>query len=484
MTEPHRPSPAEQRAMGEDIAAGDAPTATIPSVRVGDTRTLPAVDAAETTELTAAPGAPPRPEPRSLPEVATRISTQPGPDLAGTTTLPRPSPGGPERRRVTTTLRATDYWAMLGAAAAALATAGLLYTQLTPFTGLLGFAVLSYLLFLGVYALLVSLDESGPAVPDRVAAALAATIAYVLLAGLALVIVFTLVRGYEPLLFPNFLTQDMSLAGPLQGLEVGGILHGIAGTLIEIAIALAITVPLGILCAVFLNELPGAFSRFVRTIVEAMTALPSIVAGLFIYATAIMLLGLDLSGFAASLAITVMMLPIVIRAADVVIRLVPGTLREASLALGASQWRTVWHVTLPTARSGLTTAVILGTARGIGETSPVLITAGFTTNLNLNPLEGPMVSLPLLAFRLIASPEPAMIARGFGAAFTLMVLVLVLFVLARIIGGRGPGRLSRRQEHRRVRRSRRDAARMARRAAQRANAYALPSDAPAAEPPR
>ena len=138
--------------------------------------------------------------------------------------------------------------------------------------------------------------------------------------------------------------------------------------------------------------MPSRFSRFVRIIVEAMTALPSIIAGLFIYATLIIILGFPKSGLAAALAISVMMLPIIIRAADVVIRLVPGNLKEASYALGASQVRTVWHVVLPTARSGLTTAVILGTARGVGETSPVLLTAGVTASLNTNPLDGPMIS--------------------------------------------------------------------------------------------
>jgi len=194
-----------------------------------------------------------------------------------------------------------------------------------------------------------------------------------------------------------------------------------------------------------------------------MTALPSIVAGLFIYATFILILGFDLSGLAAALAISVMMLPIIIRAADVVLRLVPGSLREASQALGSGQWRTVWHVVLPTARSGLATAVILGTARGIGETSPVLLTAGYTATMNVNPLKGPMVSLPLATFELVKSPQPTMIARGFGTAAVLLALVLILFVIARIIGGRGPGSLTRRQEHRRVLASYRDAERFRRR---------------------
>ena len=170
-------------------------------------------------------------------------------------------------------------------------------------------------------------------------------------------------------------------------------------------------------------------------------------------------MGLPKSGFAAALAISVMMLPIIIRAADVVLRLVPGSLKEASLALGTGQWRTVWHVTLPTARSGLMTAVILGAARGIGETSPVLITAGYTASMNTNPFSGPMVSLPLAAFNLVGNPQITSIQRAFGAAMTLLVVVLVLFVIARIIGGRGPGNLTKRQVQRRAKESERDAKR-------------------------
>lgn len=238
----------------------------------------------------------------------------------------------------------------------------------------------------------------------------------------------------------------------------------------QITIALVLTVPVGILCAIFLNEFPGRFARFVRTIVEAMTALPSIVAGLFIFSVWIVGFGRDMqpaflrpilgghekSGIAAAFAISVMMLPIIIRSADVVLRLVPGHLKEASYALGTSRWRTVWHVVLPTTRSGLTTAVILGTARGIGETSPVLLTAGFSSAFNADPRKGPQVSLPLLAFNNVKSPSDTMITRGFGAAAFLLVLVLALFVLARLIGGRGAGRLGARQRRKVERASRRD----------------------------
>ncbi|GHA67301.1 phosphate ABC transporter permease PstA [Streptomyces termitum] len=372
-----------------------------------------------------------------------------------------PGPAGPERRRTTGGTRATDVYALLGAAAAALALTWLLFARLLPFSGTVGFVLVAYLLFLGLYALLVSFDEDAPAVRDRVAGVVVRSLGLVLLAVLVFVVAFTLWEGRRALVHLNFFTQDMSLAGPLEPLDVGGVLHAVVGTLEQVGIALLLTVPAGIVCAVFLNEVPGPFARLVRTVVEAMTALPSIVAGLFVYATVILALGTERSGLAAALALSVMMLPIIIRASDVVIRLVPGTLREASYAMGASRWRTVWHVVLPTARSGLTTAVILGTARGVGETSPVLLTAGFTAELNALPTSGAQVSLPLATFELVKSPEPNMIARGFGTAAVLMLLVLLLFVLARIAGGRGPGQLTRRQERRRAAASREDAARFA-----------------------
>ncbi|MEU5941811.1 phosphate ABC transporter permease PstA [Micromonospora sp. NPDC047548] len=409
----------------------------------------------ERTTLLDGPGRP-YPEP-----AADREPLRPG----GGTTLPArvAGPAGAERRRSTTTVRRSDVMAVFGAAFAALGLTVLVFTQLAPFDGLLGFVVFWYFAFLTSYAVLVRLDESGPVIRDRLAAVVVHSLAFLMLLALVVVVGFTLYRGREPLAHLNFYLEDMRSAGPLDPLDAGGIRHAIIGTLQQIGIALAVTVPLGLICAVFLSELPGAFSRFVRIIVEAMTALPSIVAGLFVYATLILALGRQKSGFAAALALSVMMLPIVIRAADVVLRLVPGTLREASLALGASQWRTIWHVVLPTARSGAMTAIILGTARGIGETSPVLLTAGFTQFTNVNPFQANQVSLPLFTFDAVRRPDPVMISRGFGAAAVLMALVLLLFILARLLGGRAPGQLSRGQRRRRALASRRDAVRFVRR---------------------
>jgi phosphate transport system permease protein len=369
----------------------------------------------------------------------------------------------PDTPRAVVRLHREDVFRVVGAAVAAVATTAVLFTQVLPLNGPLAFVLVAYLLFIGFFTILISLDAGRVVIADRLAGVVIHSGAGVLLAALVVVIVFTLARGAVAFRHSNFWVEDLSLAGPLDPLTMGGMAHAALGTLIMIAFALAISIPLGVLCAVFMAEFPSPFARIVRTVVEAMTALPSIVCGLFIYATYVLMFGFDKSAFAASLAITIMILPIVVRSADVVLRLVPATLKEAAFATGASHWRTVWHVVLPTARSGLMTAVILGTARGIGETSPVLLTAGYTTFFNLNPFSGPMVSLPFATFTLVKSPEPTQIARGFGAAAVLMVVVFVLFALARLLGGKGAGVLSPRALARAKTASARDAARFRRR---------------------
>jgi phosphate transport system permease protein len=184
-----------------------------------------------------------------------------------------------------------------------------------------------------------------------------------------------------------------------------------------------------------------------------MTALPDIIAGLFILAFVVLTLGLPKCGFAGSLALAITMLPIVTRASETVLRIVPGTLREASYALGGSQWRTVLQVVLPTARSGLATAVVLGMARGIGETAPVLLVTGYSRYYNWNPFNGWQTSLPMYIYTEIQQPQINDKIRSFGGGFALIVLVLVLFIVARWIGGRAPGEMSRRERRRIARES-------------------------------
>jgi phosphate transport system permease protein len=383
----------------------------------------------------------------------TEAESEEDPDVASSTTsgrtvIPVLSDEDEAPRRALRTATVDEKFNLGGALIAGMAIATLLFGWFTPMTGAVGWFFVAFISFIGLYSFLVALRSDRQEVTDRVMSVLLVSAAVTLFATLVFVVVYTLLRGSEALPNLNFFTQTMELAGPLDDLDTGGILHAIVGSLIQISIALSITIPLGITTALFLNEVGGRFARFVRTISDAMTALPSIVAGLFVYAAIIQLITHQRSGFAAAMAITVMMLPIVIRASDVVLRLVPGNLREASYALGATRWRTVWHVVLPTARSGLVTAVILGTARGIGETSPVLLTSGVTAVMNLDPFTGPMISLPLQVFDFVKSPEPNMVARGFGTAAVLLLLVLALFTVARAMGGRGPGQLSDRQRRR------------------------------------
>jgi phosphate transport system permease protein len=199
------------------------------------------------------------------------------------------------------------------------------------------------------------------------------------------------------------------------------------------------TVPLAVATAVFLNETTSRFRRPVRIFVDAMSGLPSVVAGLFIFAVLIVPFAertalFSYNGFMASLALTMVMLPTITRTVDVVLRLVPNGLREASLALGASRARTVWSVVLPTARSGVTTAVVLGVARAVGETAPLFFTAFGYDLMNANPFSGAQDSLPLFIIKNIRKPSGATIDRGFAGAVVLLVIVLSLFLVARIAG--------------------------------------------------
>jgi phosphate transport system permease protein len=327
----------------------------------------------------------------------------------------------------------TDYWfTLIGAGIGAFALTWLLF-HILPFSGDIGFVICWYLVYLAMFACVTAVKHSRPIVIDRIWTTIITGAAF--LVGFALVstIWYTAQQGWPALHHLNLITKSAS-AGNLNGsLNHGGILNAMVGTLIEVGIATAIAMPLGITTAVFMAEVGGRFARVVRTVVEAMTALPDILAGLFIYTLLIIGLGVQKSGFAAAMALTVMMLPITARSAYVQLRVVPGGLREASLALGAPQWRTVWRVVIPTGRSGLTTAVILGMARIVGETAPVFITSGFSTFMNVNPLNNTMNSLPLYIFTGARSGENLFIERAFAAGIVLLAIVLVLFATARFL---------------------------------------------------
>ena len=343
-----------------------------------------------------------------------------------------------ERRRLLGGVRPEDRIVLAATWLAGVALAWLICTRMLPWSGLLAFSIVMFCCGLLLVAVTTYVTTGPSDVGDRVASSF--IFAGCLVVGVALVsiVLFTFIEGASGLPHLALLTDDMAGVGPRDPLNRGGILHAVVGTLIEVGLAVAVTLPLGVGTAIYMTEIGGRFANVVRTVVEAMTALPSIVAGLFIYTTLIMA-GFPSSGFAAACALGVMMLPIIARASDVVLRVVPGGLREASLALGASRWRTVWTVVLPTARPGLATALILGVARGVGETSPVLLTSGASTFFNVNPVEGVMNSLPLFIFSTVRSGEPIYITRAFAAATVLLALVLALFVAARLIARTNQG---------------------------------------------
>jgi phosphate transport system permease protein len=219
----------------------------------------------------------------------------------------------------------------------------------------------------------------------------------------------------------------------------GGIRSAILGTLEIVALASLISIPIGIAVALYLTEYgnDGVFANLVRYFVDVMTGVPSIVFGLFIYIVLVISHagGSGFAGWKGALALSLLMLPIVVRSSEVVLLLVPSSLREAALALGAPRWRIIWKVVLPTARSGLVTGSLLSVARGMGETAPLLFTVSvaFPVTFNLN---GIMNSLPLQIYGDITSPRDVVVARAWGAALTLVALVLILNLIARAISRR------------------------------------------------
>jgi phosphate transport system permease protein len=220
--------------------------------------------------------------------------------------------------------------------------------------------------------------------------------------------------------------------------DPGGIKSAILGTVELVALATAIAVPFGIGVALYLVEYGRArpFANVVRYFVDVMTGVPSIVFGLFIYITLILATGFGgFAGYKGSLALALLMLPIVVRAAEVVLLLVPDSLREAALALGSPRWRVVARVVLPTALPGLVTGSLLAVARAAGETAPLLFTATIVNGTTLN-LGQKMNSLPAQIFSDVGQAQDRLVARAWGAALTLVVLILLVFLLARLISRR------------------------------------------------
>ena len=256
----------------------------------------------------------------------------------------------------------------------------------------------------------------------------------VALAPLVAVLVYTVQRGYHAL-SPHFLTRSMRGVGPLD--KGGGAYHAIIGTAEQVLIAGLLAVPLGLLVAIYIVEYGrGTLRSVVRFLVDVMTGVPSIVAGLFIFAFWVVGLHKGFSGLAAGLALAVLMLPVVVRSSEEMLKLVPDELREASYALGVPRWRTILSVVLPTASAGITTGVMLAVARVAGETAPLLLTAFGTDGMNRSPFKGAQSGLPLYVFTQAGSAFDVAVRRAWAGALTLIVFVLLLTVIARAVTAR------------------------------------------------
>jgi phosphate transport system permease protein len=239
--------------------------------------------------------------------------------------------------------------------------------------------------------------------------------------------------GYQAL-SPHFFYQNNRYVGPTTDLSYGGLGHALLGTLMVVLFTTAITVPLGIATAVYITETEGKSRGLIRTLLQAMSGLPSVVAGLFIYSMFIATGVSSYAGYAGSLALVPLMLPTVARVTEEALRLVPKELRNGALALGAPAWRAFFMVTLPAAKSGIITAVLLGIARIIGETAPLLLTIFQNNTTNWNMFEGGMAALPTYLFLNLSFGTDGSIARAWGAAATIMILVGIIFTAARLIG--------------------------------------------------
>jgi phosphate transport system permease protein len=235
----------------------------------------------------------------------------------------------------------------------------------------------------------------------------------------------------------SFFTTDPTGNTFFGSSSIGGIKSAILGTIEIVALASAIAVPIGVGVAVWLVEYGknSWFASTVRFFVDVLTGVPSIVFGLFVYIVLVVGTGSTYAGYKGSIALSLLMLPVVIRSAEVILLLVPAALRESALALGAPRWRVIFSIVLPTALPGMITGVLLAVARAAGETAPLLFTAAATLKTNFN-LGGFMNSLPVQIYKDVTSPTTAVVDRAWGAALTLVVMILLLNLIARLIARR------------------------------------------------
>lgn len=227
----------------------------------------------------------------------------------------------------------------------------------------------------------------------------------------------------------NWWTHSFNLVAPSS--MAGGVGHAIYGSLVQAVIAAIISIPLGVAAGIMLVEYPdSAIAKPTTFMVDVLAGVPSVVAAIFIFGVWVSVLQFNLSAFAVALALVLLMLPLIVRSTEEMLKLVPDELREASYALGVPKWKTIVSVVIPTALSGMISGIFLALARVMGETAPVLILVGYTARYNYDVFEGNMASLPLLIYNQLSNPTGAGQFRIWGAALTLIIIIALANVLA------------------------------------------------------
>ncbi|PRY58055.1 phosphate ABC transporter membrane protein 2 (PhoT family) [Knoellia remsis] len=275
--------------------------------------------------------------------------------------------------------------------------------------------------------------SSGRAFKDQLARVVMWTAFFVALIPLVWILAATFVKGGRMLLDIDWWTVSQS--GITARREGGGAVHAIQGTLIQAGVTALISVPIGVLTAVYLVEYGrGRLAKAVSFMVDILTGIPSIVAGLFIYALWVTTFNFQRVGFAVCLALTMLMIPTVVRSTEEMLKLVPNELREASYALGVPKWKTIMKVVVPTAFSGIVTGILLGLARVMGETAPLIILGPYTPVIATNLFDGLMPTLPTMIYQNYPESLQPSVDRTWGAALTLILIIFILNLLGRFIG--------------------------------------------------
>ncbi|WP_030247206.1 phosphate ABC transporter permease PstA [Streptomyces sp. NRRL S-350] len=294
----------------------------------------------------------------------------------------------------------------------------------------LQWGLISAVLFVAASYVLSARVEGGRQAKDRLATSVVWVAFILAVVPLAALTFYTVQQG-AGVVDGYFLTHSMK--GVRSSGAGGGIYHALIGTLEQVALATAIAAPVGLLTAVYLVEYGrGRLAKVVTFFVDVMTGIPSIVAGLFILSLWNLALGFDYSGFSGSLALAILMMPVVVRSTEEMLKLVPNELREASYALGVPKWKTILRIVLPTAIGGITTGVMLSVARITGETAPVMMLVFGADYINSNPFDGPQQSLPMYIWQQYSMVNNDFgYARAWGAALVLIAFVMGLNLIAR-----------------------------------------------------